>query len=98
MFDMICEKTKYTMAADPPPGYLCHLCAKASGIDPHKKPAPRKRKSAVEKRDITHYYKERQFPTLVSLCIKVSVIVPLLHLFTTCSCFILDHIQTYQRH
>jgi len=68
-------KTKYTMAADPPPGYLCHPCAKASGADPFKKaPVPRKRKSAVEKRKLVNY-QEAKFPTLVSLCIKVSVIV-----------------------
>lgn len=68
-------KTKYTIAADPPPGYLCHPCVKASGADPFKKPsAPRKRKSAPEKRSITNY-QETKFPTLVSLCIKVSVIV-----------------------
>ncbi|KAI0255280.1 RNI-like protein [Lactifluus subvellereus] len=63
--------TKYTMAANPQPGYLCHPCAKASGTDPFKKPrAPRKRKSATEKRIVTNY-QERKFPTLVSLCIKV---------------------------
>jgi hypothetical protein len=68
-------KTKYTMAADPPPGYLCHSCAKASGADPFKKPpAPRKRKSAAERRNITNL-QETKFPTLVSLCIKASVLV-----------------------
>jgi DNA repair protein RAD7 len=70
-------KTKYTMAADPPPGYLCHPCVKASGTDPFKKPRapPRKRKSAAEKRNVVNY-QEKKFPTLVSLCIKVCVIVP----------------------
>src|SRR5258707_6338718 len=67
-------KTKYTVAADPPPGYLCISCAKASGTDPFKKPAPRKRKSAAEKRGNINF-QEREFPTLVSLCIKVCVIV-----------------------
>ncbi|KAI0303311.1 RNI-like protein [Multifurca ochricompacta] len=63
--------TKYTMAANPPPGYLCHSCAKSSGADPFKKPAaPRKRKSAAEKRTITNF-QERKLPTLVFLCIKV---------------------------
>ncbi|KAH9961086.1 RNI-like protein [Russula dissimulans] len=63
--------TKYTMVANPPPGYLCHSCAKASGADPFKKPtAPRKRKSAAEKRIVTNYQK-RKFPTLVSLCTKI---------------------------
>lgn len=63
--------TKYTVAANPPPGYLCHPCTKASGTDPFKKPAsPRKRKTAAEKRAITHV-QERKFPTLVSFCIKV---------------------------
>lgn len=63
--------TKYTVAASPPPGYLCHPCTKASGADPFKKPAvPRKRKSAAERRAITNF-QERKFPTLVSFCIKV---------------------------
>ena len=66
-------KTKYTVAANPPPGYLCHPCTKASGTDPFKKPAaPRKRKSAAEKRAITHF-QEKKFPTLVSSCIKVCI-------------------------
>lgn len=76
-------KTKYTIAADPPPGYLCHPCAKASGSDPFKKPpAPRKRKSTVEKRNILNH-QERKFPTLVSLCIKVRVIVSIFAPFLT---------------
>ncbi|CAL1703119.1 unnamed protein product [Somion occarium] len=63
--------TKYTMAANPPPGFLCHLCAKASGADPFKKPAaPRKRKAATEKRNVVHF-EERRFPSLASLCIKI---------------------------
>ncbi|KAF9244250.1 RNI-like protein [Melanogaster broomeanus] len=70
-----CEKqftvTKYTMAANPPPGYLCHQCAKASGTDPFKKPAaPRKRKTAAEKREVISY-EDRRFPTLASLCIEL---------------------------
>ncbi|KAH7097597.1 RNI-like protein [Auriculariales sp. MPI-PUGE-AT-0066] len=52
-----CERrftvTKYTVAARPGPGWLCHECAKASGIDPFKKPtAPRKRKAPQERRKI----------------------------------------------
>ncbi|KAA1475887.1 RNI-like protein [Dentipellis sp. KUC8613] len=63
--------TKYTMPADPPPGFLCHKCAKAGGNDPFKKPAvPRKRKSAAEKRTVTHY-EERKLPSLVSLCVQL---------------------------
>ncbi|KAF7305906.1 RNI-like protein [Mycena chlorophos] len=70
-----CEKkftvTKYTMAAIPGPGYLCHPCAKEAGIDPFKKPAaPRKRKAPAEKRTVVHI-QQRSFPTLVSLCIDV---------------------------
>ncbi|KAF7315854.1 RNI-like protein [Mycena indigotica] len=70
-----CEKqftvTKYTMAAMPGPGFLCHPCAKASGADPFKKPAsPRKRKAPAEKRTVVHI-QQRSFPTLVSLCIDV---------------------------
>ena len=88
-------KTKYTMAADPLPGYLCHPCVKASGTDPFKKPmAPRKRKSAAEKRSDLNY-QERKFPTLVSLCIKVGVIVSVFALFLTGRSYALDHFQTY---
>ncbi|KAJ6508101.1 RNI-like protein [Mycena vulgaris] len=70
-----CEKqftvTKYTMAANPGPGYLCHPCAKASGTDPFKKAAaPRKRKTPAEKRSLVHI-EERSFPSLVSICIDV---------------------------
>jgi hypothetical protein len=86
------------MAADPPPGYLCHSCAKASGADPFKKaPAPRKRKSAAEKRNVTNF-QEVKFPTLVSLCIKVGgctcvlVAVSLLSAYA----FLSDHIQAYK--
>ncbi|KAG1725017.1 RNI-like protein [Suillus paluster] len=70
-----CEKqftvTKYTMAANPPPGYLCHQCAKASGTDPFKKPAvPRKRAKVVEKRDVASY-EERRLPSLAAMCIEL---------------------------
>ncbi|KAG2066384.1 RNI-like protein [Suillus decipiens] len=70
-----CEKqftvTKYTMAANPPPGYLCHHCVKASGTDPFKKPAvPRKRANVTEKRDIVSF-QERRFPSLVAMCIEL---------------------------
>ncbi|PSR79176.1 hypothetical protein PHLCEN_2v7147 [Hermanssonia centrifuga] len=63
--------TKYTVAAKPPPGFLCHPCAKISGSDPFKKPAaPRKRKLAAEKRTVTHF-EERRFPSLASMCVQV---------------------------
>ncbi|KAG2096348.1 RNI-like protein [Suillus discolor] len=70
-----CEKqftvTKYTMAANPPPGYLCHHCAKASGTDPFKKPVvPRKRVNVTEKRDVISY-QERRFPSLAAICIEL---------------------------
>ncbi|KAH7890166.1 RNI-like protein [Phlebopus sp. FC_14] len=70
-----CEKqftvTKYTMAANPPPGYLCHPCTKASGVDPFKKPAvPRKRKPAEERREVVSYEALR-FPTLAAICIQL---------------------------
>jgi DNA repair protein RAD7 len=59
------------MAANPGPGYLCHKCAKATGVDPFKKPAvPRKRKTPANKRTIVHF-EEKRFPTLVSLCVQV---------------------------
>ncbi|KAI0042009.1 RNI-like protein [Auriscalpium vulgare] len=63
--------TKYTIAAQPPPGYLCHTCAKAGGADPFKKPAaPRKRKAPANKRTVTNI-EERRLPTLVSLCVQI---------------------------
>ncbi|KAI9570701.1 RNI-like protein [Boletus coccyginus] len=70
-----CEKqftvTKYTLAANPPPGYLCHQCAKASGADPFKKPAAsKKRKPASEKREVINF-EQRRFPTLACLCIEL---------------------------
>ncbi|THH08605.1 hypothetical protein EW146_g8939 [Bondarzewia mesenterica] len=70
-----CEKqftvTKYTLVANPPPGFLCHSCAKASGADPFKKPAAtRKRKTATDKRVVINF-EEKRFPTLVFLCIQV---------------------------
>ncbi|KAF6758311.1 hypothetical protein DFP72DRAFT_191959 [Ephemerocybe angulata] len=70
-----CEKqftvTKYTMAANPPPGWLCHVCAKASGQDPFKKPAaPRKRKALGDKREVIHFV-ENRLPSLVNMCIKI---------------------------
>ena len=65
-------QTRYTVAADPGPGWLCHVCAKKSGIDPFKKAAaPRKRKALEEKRKLVSY-EERELPTLASLCISVS--------------------------
>ncbi|RDB19248.1 DNA repair protein rhp7 [Hypsizygus marmoreus] len=70
-----CEKqftvTKYTMAANPGPGFLCHQCAKASGSDPFKKPAvPKRRKAPADKRSVVNF-EERRFPTLVSMCIQL---------------------------
>ncbi|KZT66688.1 RNI-like protein [Daedalea quercina L-15889] len=63
--------TKYTLAANPPPGWLCHPCAKAGGSDPFKNPAaPRKRKAPADKRVVV-YFEEKKFPTLVSLCIDL---------------------------
>ncbi|KAL6308529.1 RNI-like protein [Sparassis latifolia] len=63
--------TKYTMAANPPPGYLCHLCAKASGADPFKKPAaPRKRKAPAEKRNVVKF-EENRIPSLAFMCIQL---------------------------
>ncbi|KAI5895625.1 RNI-like protein [Schizophyllum commune H4-8] len=71
-----CEKqftvTKYTMAANPGPGWLCHPCAKAGGIDPFKKPAvaPKpKRRRAEDKKSTT--FEERRFPSLVSICVQI---------------------------
>jgi len=65
------------MAAVPGPGWLCHKCAKSSGMDPYKKPAPRKRTKPTEKRNVV-YFEERRFPSLVSVCIDVGVVLKLL--------------------
>ncbi|THH34122.1 hypothetical protein EUX98_g168 [Antrodiella citrinella] len=70
-----CEKqftvTKYTLAANPPPGFLCHVCAKASGADPFKKPSlPKRRKAPADKRNVVHF-EERRFPSLAHLCIQL---------------------------
>jgi DNA repair protein RAD7 len=60
------------MAADPPPGFLCHTCAKASGADPFKKPgAPRGRKPAAEKRKIVNYEQKDVFKSLAATCVEV---------------------------
>lgn len=64
-------QTQYTRAASDGSGWLCHPCAKASGIDPFKKPAaPRKRKPAADKRTVTHF-EERRLPSLASLCVTI---------------------------
>lgn len=60
------------MAANPGPGWLCHVCAKASGVDPFKKPSvPRQRKPQEEKRKVINF-EDRDIPSLASLCIKVT--------------------------
>ncbi|KAF9519693.1 hypothetical protein BS47DRAFT_1336788 [Hydnum rufescens UP504] len=64
--------TRYTPAASPPPGYLCHDCAKASGTDPFKKPAPKQqRKGRQDKRKIVNYEEKDRVDTLAQLCIRV---------------------------
>ncbi|KAB5589921.1 DNA-dependent ATPase [Ceratobasidium theobromae] len=73
---VICGKsftvTRYTMAADPPPGFLCHACAKASGADPFKKTsAPRRRKPTAEKRKIVNYEQKDVFKSLATVCIEI---------------------------
>ncbi|KAL0070717.1 UV-damaged DNA-binding protein rad7 [Marasmius tenuissimus] len=70
-----CEKqftvTKYTIGASDGTGFLCHPCAKSSGVDPFKKPpAPRKRKQPADKRKVV-YFEEKRFPSLVSVCIDI---------------------------
>ncbi|KAF8752103.1 RNI-like protein [Rhizoctonia solani] len=64
--------TRYTMAADPPPGFLCHTCAKASGGDPFKKAgAPRGRKPVAEKRKIVNFEQKDVFKSLATTCIEI---------------------------
>ncbi|CAE6495253.1 unnamed protein product [Rhizoctonia solani] len=71
----VCGKTftvtRYTMAADPPPGFLCHTCAKASGADPFKKSGPRGRKPVAEKRKIVNYEQKDVFKSLATTCIEI---------------------------
>src|SRR5882757_6925889 len=69
----VVPQTKYTMATVPPPGFLCHKCAKSSGADPFKKPAaPRKREAPADKRKVIHF-EELRIPSLATLCINASV-------------------------
>ncbi|KAF8583143.1 RNI-like protein [Ramaria rubella] len=64
--------TRYTIAANPGPGFLCHSCAKASGTDPFKKPAtPRKRKDPAEKRKVVSFEETEKVKTLATMCIDV---------------------------
>ncbi|QRW13231.1 DNA-dependent ATPase [Ceratobasidium sp. AG-Ba] len=72
----VCGKTftvtRYTMAADPPPGFLCHTCAKAGGADPFKKTgAPRGRKPVAEKRKIVNFEQKDVFKSLATNCIEI---------------------------
>jgi len=94
-------QTKYTMAANPPPGYLCHQCAKASGVDPFKKAStPRKRKPAAEKREVVNF-EQRRLPTLAALCIEVSIVDANLHSltarYTRCNSLLLNILVTWKR-
>lgn len=68
---LMSSQTKYTIAANPGPGFLCHQCAKASGSDPFKKATPKKKKAPVDKRTVVNF-EEKRFPTLVSMCIQAS--------------------------
>lgn len=62
--------SKYTLAADPGPGFLCHVCAKSSGIDPFKKKAePRKKKT--EKRVVQNFEEVEPVKSLTAMCIEV---------------------------
>ncbi|KZV99989.1 RNI-like protein [Exidia glandulosa HHB12029] len=64
--------TRYTMAARPGPGWLCHECTKALGLDPFKKPAaPRKRKAPTEKRKVVNFEEVEKAQSLSKLCIQV---------------------------
>lgn len=63
--------TKYTMAKHPPPGYLCHLCAKASGKDPFKKPPAAKKRKPVDKRQVVNFEDTESVKTLANICIEI---------------------------
>lgn len=68
-----CQKkftvTKYTISNDS--GFLCHPCAKSSGENPFKKPAPRKRKPAAEKRTVKNFEEVEPVKTLTGMCISI---------------------------
>ncbi|CAE6442295.1 unnamed protein product [Rhizoctonia solani] len=73
---VVCGKsftvTRYTMAADPPPGFLCHACAKAGGADPFKKAGPpRRQKPVAEKRKIVNFEQKDVFKSLATTCIEI---------------------------
>jgi DNA repair protein RAD7 len=65
-------QTKYTMSANPGPGFLCHQCAKASGTDPFKKSVAQRKPKAIAERRKAPSLEEKRFPTLASLCIQVN--------------------------
>ncbi|KAG8884318.1 hypothetical protein FRB97_004582 [Tulasnella sp. 331] len=66
--------TKYTVPCIPPPGFLCHKCAKDSGQDPFKKAkaaAPRKRKVPADKRKVVNFEQTESVKSLANLCIEI---------------------------
>ncbi|KAG8978502.1 hypothetical protein FRC05_010747 [Tulasnella sp. 425] len=63
--------TKYTIPRHPPPGYLCHICAKASGKDPFKKPPAAKKRKAVERRQVVNFEDTESVKTLANICIEI---------------------------
>lgn len=65
-------QTKYTIPRHPPPGYLCHICAKASGKDPFKKPPAAKKRKPVERRQVVNFEDTESVKTLANICIEVS--------------------------
>lgn len=64
-------QTKYTQPASPPPGFLCHACTKAAGVDPFKKQATAKPKRKEEKRTIVKFDEKDAVPSLAQICISV---------------------------
>lgn len=69
-------QTRYTLASIPPPGYLCHDCAKELGLDPFaSKKVGRKRRKIGEgggKRDVVNFEEVERVKALAGMCIDVS--------------------------
>ncbi|KAG8935696.1 hypothetical protein FRC02_006972 [Tulasnella sp. 418] len=71
-----CDKrftvTKYTIPCNPPPGYLCHDCAKEIGEDPFKKRAtPRKKRAPVDRRKVVNFEEKEAVKGLATMCIEI---------------------------
>ena len=66
------------MVANPPPGWLCHICAKSSGANLFRQPAlPRKQKPAGDKPNVVSYNTKNGISRTLHL--SVLMYVPLIY-------------------